>query len=99
MTVHVVAVHLHPMAMTGENTVLTPAISMRDLKAVTELNPEEFDSELRYRATLLAAEEMLKKGLILAEEYDRIDTALLKKYRPFVGMLLAGKSDVQEEKT
>lgn len=61
------------------------------------MRKKEFEAELRYLATLSEAKSMLKEGLILPEEYDRIDTALLEKYRPVLGLLLAGKSGKKTE--
>ncbi len=51
----------------------------------------EFRSELRYQMSLSVARSMLEEGTITEEEYREIDTILLKKHRPILGTLLAGK--------
>ncbi len=51
----------------------------------------EFRAELRYRMSLSVARSMLEEGAITREEYREIDTILLKKHRPILGTLLAGK--------
>lgn len=56
------------------------------------MSEREFRSELRYRMSLSVARSMLEMGLISLEEYRQIDTILLKKHRPVLGTLLAGKS-------
>lgn len=55
------------------------------------MSEQEFRAELRYRMSLSVAKSMLEKGLISLEEYRQIDTILLKKHRPILGTLLAGK--------
>lgn len=56
------------------------------------MSEREFRAELRYRMSLSVARSMLENGLISLEEYRQIDTILLKKHRPVLGTLLAGKS-------
>ncbi len=51
----------------------------------------EFRAELRYRMSLSVARSMLEEGTITEEEYREIDTILIKKHRPILGTLLAGK--------
>ena len=51
----------------------------------------EFRAEMRYRMSLAVARAMLEEGAITEEEYSEIDTILLKKHRPILGTLLAGK--------
>jgi len=51
----------------------------------------EFRAELRYRMSLAVARSLLEEGAITEEEYSEIDTILLKKHRPILGTLLAGK--------
>ena len=55
------------------------------------MSEKEFRAELRYRMSLSVARAMLEEGAITKEEYSEIDTILLKKYRPTLGTLLAGK--------
>ncbi len=51
----------------------------------------EFRAELRYRMSLSVARSMLEEGTITEEKYREIDTILIKKHRPILGTLLAGK--------
>lgn len=55
------------------------------------MSEKEFRAELRYRMSLSVARSMLEEGAITGEEYREIDTILLKKHRPVLGTLLAGK--------
>ena len=55
------------------------------------MSEKEFRAELRYRMSLAVARAMLEEGAITEEEYREIDTILLKKQRPILGTLLAGK--------
>ncbi len=55
------------------------------------MSEKEFRAELRYRMSLSVARSMLEEGTITGEEYREIDTILLKKHRPILGTLLAGK--------
>lgn len=55
------------------------------------MTKEQFRSERRYQISLSIAKTMLRKGVISEEEYKRIDTILLEKYRPILGTLLSGK--------
>ncbi len=55
------------------------------------MSEKEFRAELRYRMSLSVARSMLEEGAITREEYQEIDTILLKKHRPILGTLLAGK--------
>lgn len=55
------------------------------------MSEKEFRAELRYRMSLSVARSLLEEGAITQEEYSKIDTILLKKHRPILGTLLAGK--------
>ncbi len=55
------------------------------------MSEKEFRAELRYRMSLSVARSLLEEGAINEEEYSEIDTILLKKHRPILGTLLAGK--------
>ena len=55
------------------------------------MGEQEFRAELRYRMSLSVARSMLEEGAITEEEYREIDTILIKKHRPLLGTLLAGK--------
>ena len=60
-------------------------------KAVMEVSKEQFRAERLYLMSLSIAKSMLQKGVISEKEFAEIDTILLKKYRPTLGTLLAGK--------
>ena len=55
------------------------------------MDKEQFRAEKLYQMSLSIAESMIKKGILSKEEFTEIDTILLKKYRPILGTLLAGK--------
>lgn len=56
-----------------------------------EGNKEQFRAERLYLTSLSVAKSMLHEGIISENEFAEIDTILLKKYRPILGTLLAGK--------
>ena len=51
------------------------------------MSSETFDRERLYQASAAIARNMLNRGLISGEEYCRIDTILLAKYKPILGSL------------
>ena len=51
----------------------------------------ELYAEKMYLLCIGTAKEMLKKGVISEEEYAKIDTILLEKYKPTLSTLLSGK--------
>jgi hypothetical protein len=53
------------------------------------MNNEQFNRETAYQITLSTAKNMLRNGIITAEEFSAIDTILLEKYRPLLGSLYA----------
>lgn len=55
------------------------------------MSKPEFQREKLYRVALSIAKSMLKNALISEEEYRQIDTILLEKYKPTLGILLSGK--------
>ena len=55
------------------------------------MSEKEFRAELRYRMSLSVERSLLEEGAITEDEYSEIDTILLKKHRPILGTLLAGK--------
>ncbi len=75
------------MATPGGNTALTTAISVAGSKAVTTMSNEQFEAEKDYQASMLCFRRMLESGRITREEYERINTILLEKYRPLLGTL------------
>ena len=55
------------------------------------MNEAEFHAEKMYLLCLGTAKTMLRKGVISEEEFTKIDTMLLKKYKPTLSTLLSGK--------
>jgi hypothetical protein len=73
------------------STVHTSATFPLDSKAVASMSEQEFKREMQYQIANQAAKSLLKNGAISEEEYRKIDTILLKKYRPTLATLLSGK--------
>ncbi len=55
------------------------------------MSDKEFRAEKMYLLCLGTAREMLKRGIISEDEFTKIDTMLLKKYKPTLSTLLSGK--------
>ena len=53
------------------------------------MRKEEFRNEKLYQTTMSIAQKMLKEGIVSEEEYRRIDTIFLEKYRPVFGTLFS----------
>jgi len=51
------------------------------------MTQEQFEREKAYRVTLSIAKTMLQNGLINEQEYKKIDTMMIEKYRPLLGVL------------
>lgn len=49
------------------------------------MTKEQFECEKNYRVSLIIAKAMLSKGLISIHEYNRINKALIMKYKPVIG--------------
>lgn len=49
--------------------------------------PEQFERERRFSTALAAAKSLLSKGLITAQEYEKIRRMFVQKYRPIIGGL------------
>lgn len=68
-----------------------PVISQIDSE-VERMSEAEFHAEKMYLLCLGTAKAMLlKKGIISEEEFTKIDTMLLEKYKPTLSTLLSGK--------
>ena len=50
-----------------------------------------FDADIHYAAVMKIAEDMLKDGLLTADEAEKLSRAVIKKYKPVIAMLLAGE--------
>jgi len=60
------------------------------------MRKEEFRNEKLYQTTMSIARKMLKEGIVSEEEYRRIDTIFLEKYRPVFGTLFSDISLTSE---
>ena len=72
------------------NTVVMSATLKIDLKNRKEnpsMTSEKFESEKEYQSRMRIIRAMLKLGLIIKSEYDKIDTKFLKKYSTIFGDL------------
>ena len=69
-----------PTAKQIKNTAPVLVMPMPVVKEVTTMDDALFRQILLYRTTMAAVKEMLKKGLISAEEYAIIDTKIAEKY-------------------
>ncbi len=68
------------------------AISIHDLGRYNAVSSSEFNSEMNYQITMSYVRQLRKNGTVTDEEYRKIDTIMLKKYRPILGTLLSGNS-------
>lgn len=53
------------------------------------MSNERKHDDMVYQMAISVAKNMLKNGIVNLEEYNRIDTILLKKYRPYLGSLFS----------
>jgi hypothetical protein len=60
------------------------------------MRKDEFRNEKLYQTTMSIARTMLKEGIVSEEEYRRIDTIFLEKYRPVFGTLFSDISLTSE---
>jgi len=51
------------------------------------MSKEQFENELLYETTLAVARTMLARGIISAEDIERIDKLLREQYHPVLGYL------------
>ena len=56
------------------------------------MNDMDFNSEMNYQITMSYVRQLKRNGAITEEEYRKINTIMLKKYRPILGTLLSGNS-------
>lgn len=56
------------------------------------MSNQEFDRERMYWISRSIVKSMREKGVVTVEEYGRMDRILLERYRPILGMLLAGEA-------
>lgn len=60
------------------------------------MRKKEFRNEKLYQTTMSIARKMLQEGIVSEEEYRRIDTIFLEKYRPVFGTLFSDISLTSE---
>ena len=53
------------------------------------MSKDEFRNEKLYQTTMHLAKKMLEEGVVSEEEYRRIDTIFLEKYKPVFGTLFS----------
>ena len=51
------------------------------------MSQEEGKREIVFQMTMSAARQMLEKGLITDEQYQKYDTKMRQKYAPIIGTL------------
>ncbi|SET03051.1 SHOCT domain-containing protein [Anaerobranca gottschalkii] len=51
------------------------------------MTEEEFQREKNYRVSMAIAKEMLEKGIINIEDYEKIKEIFIEKYNPLLGRL------------
>ena len=54
----------------------------------SRMTNEQFEREMRYRVSMAAAKNMLRKGLITQAEHDAFDSLMTEKHRPLISGLL-----------
>ena len=86
----VIAASLSPLTATAvENTAVMIAIFLTGSGAVTADEQRRITERYALSRPLSIAVEMLANRLITEQEYAEIDTILLQKYRPYLGMLFS----------
>ena len=53
------------------------------------MSKEDMRREKLYQTTMHIARKMLKEGIISEDEYRRVDTIFLEKYKPVLGTLFS----------
>ena len=73
-----------------QKSEITADISQRGAKT-TQMN-QVWNNEFQYQLTMSLVRQIKTNGIISENEYEKIDTIMLKKYRPVLGTLLSGNS-------
>ncbi len=55
------------------------------------MNSADFERERSYQIIMSLVRQLKKNGAVTDEEYRRIDTMMLERYRPILGSLLSGR--------
>ena len=74
-----------------ENTALIRATSPPDME-VTSMSEEQFDRELKFQISMALVDEMLEKGIIGQEDYEKWLRHMTQKYNPPIGRVVSKKS-------
>ncbi len=78
------------MGTEAENIAVMSVIWRRVSEKVTAMNDADFEREKAYQTTMSLVRQLKKNGAVTDEEYRKIDTIMLEKYRPILGTLLSG---------
>ncbi len=54
------------------------------------MNNADFERETAYQTTMSLVRQLKKNGVVTDEEYRKINTVMLERYRPVFGALLCG---------
>lgn len=73
--------------MTGTENIAATSVISPTASEMAMMSKEEFRNEKLYQTTMHLARKMLEEGVVLEEEYRRIDTIFLEKYKPVFGTL------------
>lgn len=75
--------------MTGAENIAATSVISPTASEVVMMSKEEFRNEKLYQTTMHLARKMLEEGVVSEEEYRRIDTIFLEKYKPVFGTLFS----------
>lgn len=75
--------------MTGAENIAATSVISPNASEVAMMSKEEFRNEKLYQTTMHLARKMLEEGVVSEEEYRRIDTIFLEKYKPVFGTLFS----------
>ena len=75
--------------MTGAENIAATSVISPTASEVAMMSKEEFRNEKLYQTTMHLARKMLEEGVVSEEEYRRIDTIFLDKYKPVFGTLFS----------
>lgn len=55
------------------------------------MTDKEWNNEFQYQIIMSLVRQLKRIGTVSDNEYGRIDTIMIDKYRPIIGTLLSGK--------
>ena len=82
--------------MTGAENIAATSVISPTGSEVAMMSKEEFRNEKLYQTTMHLARKMLEEGVVSEEEYRRINTIFLDKYKPVFGTLFSDISLTSE---